>query len=69
MDVGSVDVVEQLDLIQALVEVVLVVLDDLEAHEAAGLDVQGLHRLAESSRPQKVHNLPRSTTPFEGQAL
>ena len=41
------DVLQQLDLVQALVEVVLVVADDLEAHQLLSLQVQRLHRPAE----------------------
>lgn len=32
-------------------------LDDLQADQHASLDVERLHRFAEGSRPQEVHNL------------
>ena len=55
--VRRVDVTQQLDLVQGLVEVVLVVLDDLEADQASSGGVQGLHRLREGRRPEEVGHL------------
>jgi len=37
-------------------------LDDLQAHQVAGLDVQSLHGLAESGRPQEVRHLRQSSS-------
>ena len=40
-----------------LVEEVLVVLDDLDAHELAGVQVDALHRLGEGGAPQVLAHL------------
>jgi len=55
--VVAVDVAQQLDLVQALVKVVLVVLDDLEADQRARGHVQRLDRLGEGGAAQEVHHL------------
>ena len=52
---------QQLDLVEALVEEVLVVLDDLDAHRLAGVQVEALHRLREGRRAEVLLDLvPRS---------
>lgn len=52
-----VDVLEQLDLVQALVEEVLVVLDDLHAHVHPRLQVVRLDRLAERRAAQVLRHV------------
>ena len=54
---------QQLDLVEALVEEVLVVLDDLDAHRLAGVQVEALHRLRERRRAQVLAHL----VPVEGE--
>mmetsp|Transcript_22157 Transcript_22157/g.53016 ORF Transcript_22157/g.53016 Transcript_22157/m.53016 type:complete len:397 (+) Transcript_22157:1153-2343(+) len=55
--VRLVHVLQQLDLVQGLVKVVLVVLDDLEADEHPGLEVQRLDRSAERRGAEVVQYL------------
>jgi hypothetical protein len=44
--VVGIDIFDKLHLVQTLIKVILVILDDLETHKAAGHQVHALHRFA-----------------------